>query len=219
MQPIPVMRELVPAAPPALPGAAPGNAAGGAAAPGAFTAVDVTIATALPGSASLDATWRVAVVVPTGLAATWRDAPSTDVILDSAADTAPFDPASDAPLLARAPARLVVRNGTGGTWAVPLVRGARQLCDGIEVTVTGYRLLAGSMREPTVGSTVSIAWRPVGPGSPAFTEPPLHPYVHPRLPVRLRFASWIGIQVPPGEVPRRVARPLAWLIQTAREHR
>jgi len=60
------MRELVPAAPPSLPDAAAVGPVAG------FTALDIPITTSLPFTVSLDATWRVTLLVPTGLATTWR---------------------------------------------------------------------------------------------------------------------------------------------------
>ena len=193
MQPVPVLRALVPASPPDL--------------PPAFTSLDVAITGPVPFTVSLDATFRVTLAIPTGLGTTWRDAPATAVILDSADDASPFDLNADLPLLARVPGRLIVRNATGGAWSAPLVRGCRVACDGLEVVVLRYRIVAGSMREATTGSSMSLAWRRLGPGASTFTEPPLHPYVHARLPEEYRFLSWIGIPVASGDIPRRVPRP------------
>lgn len=74
--PIPVQRYLVPDRKPTT--------------PEGFTQIDSKIATGIPHIIQLDQITRLVVVVPTGLATTWRDVDPTTVVSQSNDELAPF---------------------------------------------------------------------------------------------------------------------------------
>jgi len=173
--PIPITRYLVPDQQPT--------------APDGFTPVATTITQGLPQTIPLDGTYRLVLVVPTGLAITWRDAaPDTLVTTSDDELAAQPDHALDfETLLSRCPAQLQVRLTAGGVAAtLPLVEGLRQvvpLGNGrLEILCLSWTITAGSMRGAgDFGSRISLAWRYADQPAPTFAPPPLNPYLLARL--------------------------------------
>ncbi len=192
--PIPVQRYLVPEAKPQ--------------APEGFTLVDQPIVGGLPFSLQLDDEYRLVVAMPTGLAATWRDADPTAVVSHSADEVAPWIASSGAPVgdAARPPARLVVQRAGATVAAVPLAAGLRRsLPDSgqqdqgvrLELVILSWDLRAGSLRGPgDFGSRLSVAWRRADRAVEQFSTPPVNPHLVARLPHQFRMESALGLQHP-----------------------
>lgn len=150
--------------------------------PPGWTAVDEPVRAGLPHRLVPTAGLELLLVVPTGLATAWRDAPDTAVV-SAGVDgrTArparrPGDPVPVGP--PHAPARLVLLRDGVPAGALPLVAGARTLLPGtgsgptLELLVRDWLIAAGSLRGPgDVGSRISLAWRRADRGSPTWTGP------------------------------------------------
>jgi hypothetical protein len=190
--PIPIQRYLVPADQPAL--------------PAGFTRVDERIVDGLPHTIPLDATTNVIVIVPTGLAATWRDAEPTAIVSTSVTDLAPVTGPPTAPLgdVSRAPARLLVRRNRTTEASVPLAAGLRRFAPdageedrgvAFELIVLEWDLRAGNLRGAgDFGSRIVFGWRRADRGVERYGPLPLNPHVVRRL--RLE-------PLPPNIPPRR----------------
>jgi hypothetical protein len=143
--------------------------------------VDERLVLGVPHPIALEAGLSLLVVVPTGLATTWRDAPDTAVVTTSRPQAVPTRTGKEylGVAVPHAPARVVLRlapgsgstvAGTGIAGAVPLVLGTRVvLPEGdpvpgprIQLLVRDWEIRAGSLRGPgDVGSFVRLAWRRV----------------------------------------------------------
>jgi hypothetical protein len=176
--PAPIQRYLVPPAPPQV------EEAG-------FLRVRERVPAGIPHAVALAEGLRLVLVVPTGLAATWRDADPAAVVSESAPEHAAHDPQA-APAPVRAPARLILQDGASVLASVPLVAHRRVwLPDSgrsesgvrIELIVLGWDIRAGSLRGPgEVGSWLEIAWRLADRAADEFSAPPVSPKVLERQP-------------------------------------
>jgi hypothetical protein len=151
-----VMRELVP------PGARP--------VPAGFALRRERITRAIPHVFELAPGLTLVLIVPTGLAAAWRDAPPSAVVTNSDPQ---FGPALRGDDVATAPVRLLLRAGVRETGIAPLVAGLRQRLPStgravVELQVRGWVLHAGTLVGPgEFGSKLELAWRAFGPGPAA----------------------------------------------------
>jgi hypothetical protein len=157
----------------------------------------VQLVNGLPATIDLDAELALMLVAPSGLAATWRDAPG-DAVVSSSADerAARTEPAQNAPpppvgAVERFPLRLVERRAGRLGAAVPLAAGlVRELPDAgdpsepvvAEIVVLSWDIRAGSLRgSGDFGSRIELAWRRAD-GDNAAAEPPA---AHPRVLARI----------------------------------
>jgi hypothetical protein len=197
--PIPVQHYLVPERTPT--------------APEGFTLVEERILNGLPHAIRLDPQTRLVLLVPTGLARTWRDAAPEAIVSRSDEGLAPLAAGGDASVgeVDRTPARLLLRSGTRTLASVPLVAGLRRslpdagLPDSgtrVEVVILSWDLRAGSMRGAgDFGSRISLAWRYADRAVERFSTPPPNPNVVPRLEAKFKTASLLGLTL-----PKRMAR-------------
>lgn len=170
--PIPVDRYLVPAdTAPILPADA--------------TTVHQPLVRGLPATFQLDTELSLALFVPTGDAALWRDADGSELIASADEETAARAPDDAEDVVARPAARLVLLRGPENLAAVPLRAGlTRRLPDDgaaatlIELWVLDYALHAGTLREiGDFGSFVDYAWRRIDRATDQFALPALDPRV------------------------------------------
>ncbi len=135
------------------------------------TAVGGPILRGLPHRIPIAGDVTVVLVVDTGLATAWRDAPPTALVSTSRTDTTPRTPTGPAQVSVATPApRLIALQGRDVIGVIPLVVGASKLLPDddpnpgprIEVTVRGWDLRAGSLVGPgDVGSRIDLTWRSV----------------------------------------------------------
>jgi hypothetical protein len=183
LPPIPIQRYLVPDAPPVM--------------PEGFTLVDEKIIGGLPHTVRLDAETSVLVLLPTGLATTWRDADPTAVVATSATELVPAAaaaPGASAPIeemgdVTRVPARLLVRRSGATDASIPLVLGGpRRSPDGgdaggmrgvrVEIVLLSWDIRAGSVRGAgDFGSRIAFAWRRADRAVAQFGPLPVNPHV------------------------------------------
>jgi hypothetical protein len=169
-------------------------------APDGFARVLVQLVNGLPATIDLDAELSLVLLAPTGLAATWRDAPGDAIVSTSDVERAPRpEPSSTAPknvgAVERFPLRLIERmNGKLGA-VVPLAAGlVRELPDAgdytegvvADVALLGWDIRAGSLRGAgDFGSRIELAWRRAD-GDNANAEPAAaHPRVLERIEAEL----------------------------------
>jgi hypothetical protein len=159
--------------------------------PDGFTRVDEPMTRGLPHTITLDRATRATVVLPSGLARTWRDADPAAVVSTSDAEHAPSMPATGIDdSAARAPLRLVVERSNVVLGVVPLAAGERRFVpdDGgdrgaaIEIVVIAWELRAGTVLGPgDFGSRITLAWRIADTASAEFAPPPLNANLARRL--------------------------------------
>jgi hypothetical protein len=145
-----------------------------------FTRVREQLPAGLPHTIAGGEGLQLVLVVPTGLAVTWRDSDPTAVVTDSAPEHAAHDPAAATPL-PRPPARLILRDGAGVLEAVALAANRRLWLPDtgrsdtgvrIELIVLGWDIRAGSLRGPgDVGSWIELAWRIADRAADEFSPP------------------------------------------------
>jgi hypothetical protein len=176
--------------------------------PEGLAVVAESILGGLPHVIRLDHDVSLLLVIPTGLALTWRDMDPATMVSTSAPELSPhrndaYGPARDAN---RAPARLLVRAGETLTASVPLTAGVRTRIpqDGvpgrgvrIEMTVLSWDIRAGSLRGPgDFGSSIRLAWRKYDEGALHYSTPPVNPHLIPRLKPQFKMASLLGLAIP-----------------------
>lgn len=195
VDPIPMTRYLVPE--PSL------------LAPEGFTQIEDKLLAGLPYRLSVNAEFNIVVLVPTGLAVTWRDIDPTTLVSCSDSQIFQSTPASAKAVRTkefRTPARIIVRRGGTITASIPLTVGLRRtIPEGdqevpgsqIELMILGWEIRAGSLRGPgDYGSWISLAWRRIEQGAVYFTPPAPHLYVIPRLEPDARMES---VSILPGK--------------------
>jgi hypothetical protein len=188
IQPIPISRYLVPERSVAV--------------PDGFTRVDSQLRAGVPHALTLTATERLLLIVPSGVAAFWRDADPGLLIGAAEPELVPLPaPASLPPAsLARLPMRLLFQVNNRTVAVAPLVAGTVQLLpegDGatarIELAVLDWRVHAGTLRGAgDFGSHVSVAWRSADQAVSEFSDPPLNPVFVKRQPPEKRVISDVG---------------------------
>jgi len=160
----------------------------------------------VPQRIRLDEEIELAITVPTGLAATWRDVPVEDLVSASAEQRAPFAAAGAVVgAVTRAPARLLVLERGEPVAAVPLIAGLRRLVPDagvesrgarIELAILDWDVRAGALRGPGDAiSHVTIAWRRADSGIDEFSTPPIPRRVVVRQPPERRMESTLGLRV------------------------
>jgi hypothetical protein len=163
--PIPIARELVP-------GTAPHPELDG------LTRLRESMPAGLPHAISLEGL-RLVLVVPTGLALTWRAADPTAVVTQSAPELDAHDPAAPA-AAPRVPARLILLGDGDVLESVALAAGRRLWLPDtgsaagvrIDLVVLGWDIRAGSLRGPgDVGSWIEFAWRVADRAADEFAAP------------------------------------------------
>ncbi|ESA32885.1 hypothetical protein N836_24160 [Leptolyngbya sp. Heron Island J] len=156
--------------------------------PAGFTRVTNKLLTALPHEISLTADISLVLVMPTGLAVTWREIDPTTLVSHSEAELQPFNPSlrkinlADAKYVGevtRHPLRCLVRQGGTTIASVPLVAGLHRTIPDygspsqgalLELIILSWDIRAGSLRGPgDFGATISLAWRLVGQGANTFS--------------------------------------------------
>lgn len=193
--PIPVSRYLVPEERPR--------------APEGFTQLDRAINDGLPFNLQLNAATTLVLVVPNGLAHTWRDADPSTVVTRSDEELAPHTPAPATPVgdVTRPAARLIARRGGLAVGSLPLAAGLRRYVPErltaageslLEVLILSWDIRAGSLRGAgDFGSRISLCWREADRAVTQFSTPPVDQYARPRLiqlmPVLLRVESILDL--------------------------
>ncbi len=184
MTPHAVLRELVPEAPLATP-------------PAGHELVESRLVGGVPSAVQVGPLALV-LLLPSGLARTWREAAPGRVVSDAAWERAPHLALADAPVATpvRPPFRLVARDGAVTTAVVPLVAGRRQrLPDAsgggvLDLALLGWTIRAGTLQGPgDVGSRLRLAWRPAAQAPAEFAPLPPNRYLLPRLVPGLRLES------------------------------
>lgn len=178
-------------------------------APEGFAQIEDKMLGGLPHRLSVNAEFNIVVVVPTGLAVTWRDIDPTTLVSCSDLQIFQSTLASAKAIRTkelRSPARIIVRRGGGIAASIPLTAGLRrtipegdQAVPGsqIEVMILGWEIRAGSLRGPgDYGSWISLAWRRTDQGADSFSPPASHQYAIPRLEPNARMES---VSISPGE--------------------
>ena len=142
-------------------------------APAGFTLVDERPTRGLPHRVNLDGTFGLLLVVPTGLATTWRDS-KPDEIISRALDERSARPAPESEsrspqgFVTRHPVRLLVLRNGDFLGSVPLVAGLRRslpesherIGAGIELVILDWNIPAGSLRGVgDFGARLLLAWR------------------------------------------------------------
>jgi hypothetical protein len=190
LPPIPVQRYLVPEQMPSI--------------PEGFTPVDDKLLGGLPHRIRLNAALTLVVVVPTGLAATWRDLDPITLVSSSETEFTPTtaEPDQEIGAAIRSPARIIVRRSGTTIASVPLCAGLQRtvpeggrqetgMC--IELLIRGWDIRAGSLRGlGDFGSYISLAWRRADQAVDFFSPPPVNPYLLPRLEQAARMESTLG---------------------------
>ena len=184
--PIPVSRELVPAGAPV--------------APDGFNVVTTGLQGGLPHVVPFEGDFSALLVVPSGVAAIWRDTDVTDIVGSSDAEvigTARM--AEEVGLVGRPAARVLLRAGGEVRASMPLAAGVRRRRPdsgepdqgtGAEVIVIGWQLCAGSLRGPgDFGSRIQLAWRRIDRGTDRFSPPVINPHLRARLEATSRLES------------------------------
>lgn len=151
--------------------------------PEGFTRLDVNIIGGLPFTLRLSDQYNLLLVMPTGLAALWRDADSGLVISSSTDQRQPVAEHALEPVaeVSRPPLQLFVQRGRTMLGAFPLAVSRAVLqpegqTAGLEILILSWELRAGNMRGPgNFGSRLALAWRATEKASAAFSPPAVHP--------------------------------------------
>ncbi|HYT34466.1 MAG TPA: hypothetical protein VEL69_05480 [Ktedonobacteraceae bacterium] len=188
MPPIPIQRYLVPDTKPTL--------------PEGFTQVDEPMLNGLPHRIQLTQSTTLIVVMPTGLATTWRDVDPTTVVSQSDDEVSPAGLQAEAS--ARPPVRIIVQRAGAPLVSIPLAAGAlRAVWDSgrsdlgaqFELMLLSWDIRAGSLRGAgDFGSRISLAWRRADQAVMQYSTPPINPVLLPRLPKTLRLESVVGLR-------------------------
>jgi len=187
LPPAPVLRALVPPAAPAP--------------PDGFTRVDAAVTASLPFRVALEGDTALLLVLPTGLAATWRDADPAAVVSLGRWETAPRPtgaPTTPPGSASRPPLTLLLQRGGTTLASAPVTAGVvrglpAEAGVAFEVVVLDWEVRAGNLRGPgDFGSRVSLAWRRADRGTDTFEPPPVHPEVARRVPAQERIDSAVG---------------------------
>lgn len=164
-------------------------------APPRFQRVEVALRDRLPERIALDDRVALLLVVPTGLAATWRDLPADALVSSSALSYTPRRRDEDAPPAAAARLHVLVDDALVGS--APLVASqVLRLPEGapkVEVVALRWELRAGTVRGGTDAvSTLELAWRRSDRAVEVFGAAPLQPTLLPRLKPEQRIESTTG---------------------------
>jgi hypothetical protein len=151
--------------------------------------VQQAISRGLPTTFQLDAQLSIALYVPTGDAALWRDADPTALVAAAAEETGPRAPDDAEEPIARPAARFVLLRSGALLGAAVLRPGlACALPDDgssptlLQLWVLDYALHAGTLRDAgDFGSFVDFAWRRIDRGTDAFVQRALDPRVADRF--------------------------------------
>jgi hypothetical protein len=168
--------------------------------PETMTALAEPLAAGLPQTIQLDRDVSLVVVVPSGLAVTWRDAASADPVSSAADELAPAqrDPAAPVGAVDRAAPRLFVLLRGTLVASAPLVAGSRRSLpdDGgaqgqlVELAILGWDIRAGTLRSPgAFGSRLELAWRRSDGAAASFEPPAINPQLRRRLDRASRLES------------------------------
>ena len=159
--------------------------------PDGFTRVDEPMTRGLPHTIILDRATRATVVLPSGLARTWRDADPAAMVSTSDDERAAFRPSAGTDdSAARAPLRLVVERSNVVLGVVPFAVGVRRFVPdeggargaAIEIVILAWELRAGTVLGPgDVGSRITLAWRIANTASAEFAPPPINANLARRL--------------------------------------
>ncbi|SCE98736.1 hypothetical protein [Micromonospora mirobrigensis] len=164
--------------------------------PAGFTEVRRPLTAGLPQRVELADGTHGVLILPTGLARQWLDADPLAVVSASADESAARPVPAPRPLPAvgaRAPLRLVVRQGTRILGSVPLAAGLRRACGPVEVVVLGWHLTAGTVRGAgDYGSWLWVGWRVADRAVDTFGPPPINAFVWRRRPPGTRIESEQG---------------------------
>ncbi len=191
LPPMPIQRYLTPE-PPTL-------------APEGFTLVDDRITSGLPYTMRLDDSTDLTLLLPNGLAHTWREIDPATLVSSSVAERAPYtpQPTTDTAPASRVPLLLRLRVAGVPAAVGPVVVGRRGFlpegdhpdADGVrvEVVVLDWAIYAGTVRGAgDYGSTIKLAWRRADQAVATFSTPPVNPYVIDRLPPDQKMESELG---------------------------
>ena len=175
--------------------------------PEGFTAVEQSLTRGLPHQIKLQDDINLMLIVPSGLANTWRDSEPTLELTCSANERAPYqDPGHPYRVdFDRPPARLMVRNGRKIRAAIPLTAGLQVVVDIhgegggalLELHILEWDIRCGSMRDAgDYGTRVRLAWRRIEKAVEKYSTPPVNPYLLPRLKPIFRMHSLLGLKRP-----------------------
>ena len=176
--------------------------------PAGFTQIGKTLLNGLPHTIQLTENITLVIVVPNGLAVTWRDADPTTLISVSDDELEPHVADSDEPIgnVARAPVRMLMRVAGTTVGSIPLVAGLRRTVPDsgetdrgvqIELVILSWDRRAGSLRgRGDFGSRISLAWRRADEAVEQYSTPIVNPHLVPRLPPEDRMESRLGLKAP-----------------------
>lgn len=164
-----------------------------------LTTVVSTLLTGLPQTIQLDQDASLVLLVPSGLASTWRDADPSALVSTSADELSPGapDPAAPVGAVDRAAPRLVVQRRGTTVASLPLVAGARRSVPDsgkegelLELMVVGWEIHAGTLTGPgDFGARLELAWRRADRAATTFAPPPTNPQLLGRLGGEQRLES------------------------------
>jgi hypothetical protein len=175
-----------------------------------FTVVDQAMTAGLPHVVPINPQLSLVISLPSGLAATWRDADPSAVVSHSDLETAPQPATGALPVeyAQRPPLRAYLRISGSTIDVVPFVAGARvALPDGVappgaqfELHLLSWNICAGTVRGPgDFGSRISVAWRRADRAVMQYSTPPANTYVLRRLPfwqppIKI-IESWVAVPI------------------------
>jgi hypothetical protein len=171
--------------------------------PEGMTRLAVPLARGVPQTVELDRDVSLVVVMPTGVAVTWRDADPLAPVSTGGEQfaSARSSGQTSAPPLNRGAPRALVLLRDSVVASLPLVAGSRRRGpddggDGgeiVELAILDWELRAGTLRGAgAFGSRLDVAFRRSDSGSARFATPATHPHLADRRAAGQRFESGVG---------------------------
>lgn len=196
IQPIPIQQFLIPDQKPVL--------------PEGFIQVEEKFLGGLPHTIQLNAQTSLIVVVPSGLAVTWRDIDPMTLVSSSEDELLPYSAPSQTTIgdVKRSPARIIVRQNRTNIASIPLSLGLQPIINNnssvegitIELIILGWEIRAGSLRGVgDFGSQINFAWRRADQAVERYSTPAVNPYLIKRIKPAFRLQSILTLQTP---IPR-----------------
>ncbi|HYF90100.1 hypothetical protein [Azospirillum sp.] len=146
----------------------------------------------LPLRLALDATYEVVLIVPTGTARLWTDAPADALVTSAEFDRQPVASSQVEQVRLDRGARLLVMGGRRLLGALPPSPGSRHLLPmtgaaELEIAVLDYRIDTVAMRGGvSAGTSLAMGWRLLEPVS-SYHPPPVPKRVRDQLSVEFWF--------------------------------